>query len=434
MQIDMFPWQIDAINGMLEVDDNNRLRHRFALVSVGRQNGKTKGLLAPLIGWWLTYYAAQKGEPQNVMSTAHKLDVAEDVGNVLFPILEEQFGFETYRSFGRKEAFHAGGSRWRIVSSGESAGHGTSNDLVVVDEIWNVKPEVIEGGLLPTQTARPAPFAFFTSTAGSEESKFFIRWRERGMQQIEAGQPGRLYMAEWSPPPNVDPTERRWWSWANPALGYTITEQELEDKLEALERGEFVRHHCNLWTSSIGSWLPHGAWEALEVDDPMPAGGILAVDSNATDMRYVGVRVAQREDGRYQADTAFTVESQDEMWEQIHAVMRDRSVQLALTPGLAAICPLDLSRRMTIWGYQEINRYTAIVKGMILEGRMAHNGGMTLTEQVNRAVAGRTGTSITLTSQKSPGPIEQCRCMVAAAGMAAKPASNVRKPMIGMSR
>jgi hypothetical protein len=242
------------------------------------------------------------------------------------------------------------------------------------------------------------------------------------MQQIEAGAPGRLYMAEWSPPPNVDPTERRWWSWANPALGYTITEQELEDKLEALERGEFVRHHCNLWTSSIGSWLPHGAWESLEVDDPMPAGGILAVDSNATDMRYVGVRVAQREDGRYQADTAFAVESQDEMWEQIHAVMKDRSVQLALTPGLAAICPLDLSRRMTMWGYQEINRYTAIVKGMILEGRMAHNGG------------GRTGTSITLTSQKSPGPIEQCRCMVAAAGMAAKPASNVRKPMIGMSR
>ena len=105
-------------------------------------------------------------QPQNIMSTAHKLDVAEDVANVLFPILEEKFGFQTYRSFGRKEAFHEGGSRWRVVSSGESAGHGTSNDLVVVDEIWNVKPEVIEGGLLPTQTARPAPFAFFTSTAG----------------------------------------------------------------------------------------------------------------------------------------------------------------------------------------------------------------------------------------------------------------------------
>jgi hypothetical protein len=434
MGIDMFPWQIEAINGMLEVDENWRLRHRFALVSVGRQNGKTKGLLAPLIGWWLTHYAAQRGEPQNVMSTAHKLDVAEDVANVLFPILEEKFGFQTYRSFGRKEAFHEGGSRWRVVSSGESAGHGTSNDLVVVDEIWNVKPEVIEGGLLPTQTARPAPFAFFTSTAGSEDSKFFIRWRERGMQQIEAGEAGRLYMAEWSPPANVDPTERRWWSWANPSLGYTITEQELADKLEALDRGEFVRHHCNMWTSSIGSWLPHGAWEALQVDDPMPAGGILAVDSNATDMRYVGVRVALREDGRYQADTEFAVETQDEMWAAITESMKDRSVELALTPGLATMCPLDLSRRMTIWGYQEINRYTAIVKGMILEGRMAHNGKMTLTEQVNRAVAGRTQASITLTSQKSPGPIEQCRCMVAAAGMAAKPQSNIRKPMIGSSR
>ena len=77
------------------------------------------------------------------------------------------------------------------------------------------------------------------------------------------------------------------------------------------------------------------------------------------------------------------------MWAAITESMKDRSVELALTPGLATMCPLDLSRRMTIWGYQEINRYTAIVKGMILEGRMAHNGKMTLTEQVNRAVAGR---------------------------------------------
>jgi len=81
-----------------------------------------------------------------------------------------------------------------------------------------------------------------------------------------------------------------------------------------------------------------------------------------------------------------------------------------------------------------VTTHPAIVKGMILEGRMAHNGKMTLTEQVNRAVAGRTQASITLTSQKSPGPIEQCRCMVAAAGMAAKPQSNIRKPMIGSSR
>jgi hypothetical protein len=166
----------------------------------------------------------------------------------------------------------------------------------------------------------------------------------------------------------------------------------------------------------------------------MPAGGILAVDSNATDMRYVGVRVALREDGRYQADTEFAVETQDEMWDEVHRVMADKSVTLLLTPGLATMCPLDLSRRMEMWGYLEINRYTAIVKGMILEGRMAHNGKMTLTEQVNRAVAGRTQASITLTSQKSPGPIEQCRCMVAAAGMAAKPQSNIRKPMIGSSR
>ena len=89
---------------------------------------------------------------------------------------------------------------------------------------------------------------------------------------------------------------------------------------------------------------------------------------------------------------------------------------------------------MTDFGTRELNTYTAVVRNMILEGKIVHGGQMTLTEQVNRAVAGRTGATITLSSQKSPGPIEMARCMVAAAGFAAVPTASVRKPMIGSGR
>jgi len=431
--VELYPWQRLVLDGMLE-HENDTLHHRWALVSTARQNGKSRGLLAPLIGWWLTAGRLVRNGPQNVISVAHKLNIAEDIAKQLFPVLEDRYGFETYTSFGRMEAIHEDGSRWKIEAGNARAGHGTSNDLVICDEIWKLDADVIEAGLLPTQRAKRNPFALFVSTAGTEASRFFIRWRERGMQQIEKGEPGRLYMAEWSPPPNVAATDRDYWHMGNPAIGLgELTMQDLEDELQAPDRDNFMRSSLNLWTSAIGSWIPPQIWPALETTDPMPAGGVLAVDSDLDDMRYCGVRVAQRDDGDLQVHADFVVESISELWEQVEQVMEDPTVKLLLTPGIAALCPLHLQRRMDIFGQQEITRYTAIVRGLILEQRIHHSGQMALTEQVQRAVAGRHNATITLASQKSPGPIEQCRCMVAAAGLAARPAARVQKPQLGIA-
>jgi len=298
-----------------------------------------------------------------------------------------------------------------------------------------VQEVVLDAGLLPTQRARRNPLAVFTSTAGTEESRALIRWRERGIQQIEAGSPGRIHFAEWSPPPNVDPSDRRWWHMANPSLdlGY-LTMQDLEDGYNSPNRDAWLRTDLNLWTAAAGSWLPHGAWEELITFQEMPAGGVLAVDSDADGVGFVGVRVARRDDGKLQARSEFRVESLSAMWDTVVELLKDKTMALALTPGLAGLCPLDLTRRMTIWGQQEMTKYTAIVRGMILEGAMLHEGQMSLSEHVNRAVSGRSsGNTITITSARSPGPIEQCRCLIAAAGMSSKPAI-VSRAAIGMSK
>jgi hypothetical protein len=149
----------------------------------------------------------------------------------------------------------------------------------------------------------------------------------------------------------------------------------------------------------------------------MPVGGFLAVDSDSDGVGFVGVRVARRDDGHLQARSEFRVESLHAMWDAVHELLEDKAIALGLTPGLAGLCPLDLQRRMHIWGQQEMTKYTAIVRGLILEGHLLHEGQMSLEEHVNRAVSGRAaGNAITITSAKSPGPIEQCRCMIAAAG------------------
>lgn len=433
LNIELYPWQRQVLDGMLEHDDYV-LRHRWALVSTARQNGKTSGLLVPLIGWWLTDGRRVRGRAQNVINVAHKLSIAEDVFKQLGPLLKDRYGFKTYESVGRKEAYHDDGTNWRVEAGNVRAGHGTSNDLVICDEIWKLDADVVEAGLLPTQRAKPHPFALFVSTAGTEESKLFIRWRERGMQQIEKNEQGRLYMAEWSPPPNVSATDRQYWHMGNPAMGLgELTMQDLEDELEAPDRDNFMRSSLNLWTAAVGAWIPPQVWPALHTDDTMPTGGYLAVDSDSFDMRYCGVRVAARDDGHLQVRSEFVVESIVEMWDAIETAMADPDMTLMLTPGLFAVCPPELKRRAKDFGQREMATFTSLVRNLILEGRVKHNSQMALTEQVQRAVAGRTQTGITLSSQKSPGPIEQCRCMVAAAGFAAAPQAKIRRPMIGVA-
>ena len=429
---ELMAWQRLALDGQLQHDGSGQLDYSESLVSVARQNGKSYGMMA-LIGWWLTEMPGIAGKPQTVISAAHKLDRAFALFKELAPILEARFGGKINWSYGRNFVEFEGGTRWFVTAATPQNAHGASADLVCLDEIWSIGPEVIFDAYRPTMTARPNPLMSMWSTAGDESSKVMLQLREQAIHAIDEGRRSSLYFAEWSPPPGM-PDGPEAWAWANPALGTTITVDRLRRMAETPNRQAFIRAHCNQWISAAQGWLPPQLWAQLEVDDPMPEGGVLAVDSDLTDLRYVGVRVAPRSDGLLQAAVAFVVESADQMWAEVGRVLQDKGVRVALTPGLASFCPVDMQRRMVTFGTQEMNLYTAPVRNMILERRLRHGGQLALAEQVNRAVAGRTGATITLSSQKSPGPIEMARCMVAAAGLAAVPTANVRKPMIGSAR
>ena len=315
-----------------------------------------------------------RGEPQQVLSVAQLYTTAELLPLTLFPVLEERYGFKTFVSSGRMMAQHDDGSWWRVQSASPRSGHGLTADLLIVDELFAVPELVLDAGLLPTQRARRSPLAVFTSTAGTEDSTALIRWRERGIQQIEKREPGRIHFAEWSPPPNIDFNDRKFWHLANPSIGLGfLTMQDLEDGFNSPNREAWLRTDLNLWTSAVGSWLPHGTWENLKTDDPMPAGGVLAIDSDADGVGFVGVRVAKRPDNKLQAFSEFRVESLDEMWTEAHVRMQDKQLQLALTPGLHGLCPPELQRRATIWGQQEMTKYTAIVRGLIMEHKILHH-------------------------------------------------------------
>jgi len=413
--VSLMPWQRHVANCLLAHRKDTWL-NRIGLVSVARQNGKTI-LLRALLGYYVTIYAQRQNRPVLVITTAHKLDLAVSLFQDVAPLLKDKFGATVKYAYGRNE-LRLGNCTWVVRAATPSAGHGLSADLLLVDEVWGVSQEALDVGLLPTQRAKPNPLCVMFSTAGTEDSTAMLRWREQGLRAIDTGTDAGLYLAEYSPPPELDPMTLEAWRYANPALGYTITEQTLHVEAAAPNRAAFLRSSVNLWVQSDTGWIAPGVWAGNTTGDKPALGGVLAVEVSIDEGRYCAVRVNHAPDNKVIATVEFVVDTMAETWRRIEAMAAaDPKLVLAVTPTLDLHCPLSLQRRRLIWGYQEVTRYTAAVRQMILERRLLHTGETMLAEHVGRAVAGRTNGTISLSSQRSPGPIELARCMVAACGL-----------------
>jgi hypothetical protein len=347
----------------------------------------------------------------------------------LAPILEEYYGAKIVKSYGRYQATMPDGSKWWVKALKPNQGHGMSIDLVIVDELFDVNPDSVEGGLLPAQRARKNPLACFFSTAGTEESVLFQRWREAGIRAIDKGEPSTMYMAEWSPDPSLDPLHPGSWAWGNPALGYTLDMDTIRQESTNPDRASFLRASLNLWVSVVRGWIEPGRWPSLEYTGDVPNGGVVAIESSLDDSRYSATRCVNLSDGRVLVTVAFIAESITELWENVQELAKDPTIRFALSPTVDATCPPNIERRRVVVGYAELGRFTPLAKNMIAEARLLHTGEKLLAEHVQRAVAVRTDNTIVLSSKRSPGPIELARTMVWGIGMCARPVAS-SKPML----
>ena len=414
------PWQKLVLDRMLSFDENDDLVIRQALTSVARQNGKTT-IIKFLVLFWLVEMPKIRGTRQTIVSTSHRLDLACLLFDDLAPYLEDRFGAKISWSYGRCQATMPDGSRWFVKAPKPSIGHGMSIDLAIVDELFDVSELALDSGLVPAQRARRSPLLAMFSTAGTEASTAFLRWRENGLRLIDKKEPSPFLMLEWSPPPDVDPMLPENFGWGNPAMNHTLTPETILAESLGPDRGAFLRASCNLWISVARGWIETGRWPALEYEgEPPTTGGIIAAEVSLDDSRYFAVRANLLPDGRVVCSVAFTAETTVELWAKMLELAKDQTIKFAISPTIDQTMPPSFERRRIIVGYAEILRMTPVVKTMISEGRLVHTGETMLAEHVQRAVLVKTQGSIAVSSQKSPGPIELCRCLIWAAALASR--------------
>jgi len=420
------PWQLQALHGQLAHVDGELL-HRVSLCSTARQNGKTTALMA-LVGWWLTEMPKIRGQAQTVVTTAHRLDLAEMLYRELAPQLQDRYKAKSRNSYGRNQLTMPDGSRWLVRAANQSVGHGASIDLAVADEIWDISRDVLDSGLIPSMRARRSPLLSMWSTAGTEASAAMMKWREQGLRAIDKKAVTSFYFAEWSAPPDVNPMSPEAWEWSNPALGHTLEMSTIQAESENPDRAAFLRAN-NSWVATDKGWIAPGIWPQLHYQGELPRGGTVAVETSMDDTRYFGVRCVALPDRRVVATVEFMADTFAQAIEYCTTLALDPQIRFAITPTVDLHWPTSLERRRVVVGYGEILKYTPAVKNMINEKLLWHTGEAHLAEHVNRAVAVRSQGSIALSSQRSPGPIELARCMVWAAALTSRPMAS-GKPML----
>jgi hypothetical protein len=338
--------------------------------------------------------------------------------------LVEYFGAKAKNGYGIQSLTMPDGSRWWVRAATPAGPHGLSLDWVFADETWSLNEEAMAHGFEKTTRARPEPLIVNVSTAGTEASSYMRKMRTSAIRALDEHKSTSLYFAEYSPPPGADIDEPRWWGWSNPSLGSIISPEVLQAEYEDDEnRAAFLRGSMNLWVATDQGWLQPGQWDRCLTSDVMPDGGVIAVDHNPIESQFYCLRAAADSSGRVHVAPVFVVDSVTKMETEIKKLMEHKTLLLAITPSLAHYVA-DYPNRKTIVGHSEIMKYTALVRGFIVQDppRIAHRGEELLSEQVNRAVAVRHNNALQLSSKRSPGEITLTRCMVWAAAIVARPA------------
>jgi hypothetical protein len=294
LDLDPLRWQRLVLNRGLD-RVGARWRWRTVVVTVARQNGKSS-LLRALIAHRLV-----------TGGTVGALSAIRAVGKeVMFsPIadaftgrrLVDLFDATATRSNGNEAlSLRATGGRLVMPSASERGAHGYSLDLAIVDEAWSLKDYRVPQALTPTQIARPDPQLWVVSTAGTSESAWLRELVEAG--RLPGAADDRLALFEWAAPAELDPSDVAAWEAANPALGETITLDELGHAYAMAtspeSRGEFERAHLNRWTAGVEAIISAEAWRAclapeLRIGRELVFGFDVAHDRSQSSIAVAGI-------------------------------------------------------------------------------------------------------------------------------------------------
>jgi phage terminase large subunit-like protein len=329
----LLPWQHYVLSDMLSVNSDNNFIRKTNLLLVARQQGKTHlARMRILAGLFLF------GEKNIVAMSSNRnmaLDTFRQVANTIEDndFLKAQVRRIRYAN-GQESITLLNGARYEIVAATRDGSRGKSADLLYIDEVREVSEEAFKAAV-PITRARPNSQTLLTSNAGDAFSTVLNDLRERAMDY-----PSKTFgFWEYSAPlaARQDIRNRKYWAMANPALGYTVTEEAIEESIATNSIEATLTETLCMWIDSQVSPWTFGSIEACSVSDlVLPVGAMTVMAFDVSPSKRTGALVAgQIVDGKIAVGVMETFSSEvaiDEvkMASSIHDwAMKYRPLQIA---------------------------------------------------------------------------------------------------------
>ena len=264
----LLPWQEYVLKDMLTVDKKDMWIRKTNLLLIARQNGKTHLarmlILAHLLKW----------DSRNVLIMSSNRSMALDTFRQVAYALESNdhlkgFVKQIRYANGTESIEMLDGRRLDVVAATRDGSRGRTADFLFIDELREISEEGFRAAI-PTTRARPNAQTLLTSNAGDAFSVVLNGMRERALENP----PKSFGFYEYSAPQYCKITDRAAWAQANPALGYTITEEAIEEAIATSPIENTRTETLCQWIDSLASPWAHGILE--ETSDStltIPVGG-----------------------------------------------------------------------------------------------------------------------------------------------------------------
>lgn len=272
----LLPWQLHVGTDMLKVDSKEQFIRKSTLLIQARQNGKSH--FARML--CLAHLFKFNSKNVLIMSSNRSMaltsfrEMVYDIENT--PELMAQVK-QIRHANGTESIELLNGNRLDVVAASRDGSRGRTVSFLWIDELREISEEGFTAAT-PTTRAVANAQTLFTSNAGDAFSTVLNNMRERALSYP----PKSLGYYEYSANQycKIDLHSDEFWqeiSYANPALGYTITKENIEEAIATSSLEATRTEILSSWIDSLSSPFPAGIFEETSDSDLVIAPGALTI-------------------------------------------------------------------------------------------------------------------------------------------------------------
>jgi phage terminase large subunit-like protein len=427
LNVSFLPYQEYILKDMLTVDKNDMWIRKSSLLLISRQNGKTflaRMLILTHLLKWNTDVLIMSSNRSMALETfrqvANSLENSDHLKGMVKQIRHAN---------GTESIEMLSGARLDVVAATRDGSRGRSiNGLLYIDEVREISEEGYRAAM-PVTRAHANSHVLLTSNAGDAFSVVLNQLRERALDNP----PKSFGFYEYSAPQYCKIDDRAAWAQANPALGYTITEEAIEEAIATSPIENTRTETLCQWIDSLSSPWPHGILEETSNSElQIPPGGYTIFGFDVSPSRRnaslvagqilpdgkIGVGILQTWESAVSVDD-LKIAAEIKAWADQYRprqICYDKYTTQSIADKLAnAGCMVQ-----DISGQQFYQACGDLLNGLVTH-KVVHNGQANLLQQMNNCAAKVNDSAWRIVKRKSAGDVSAPIALAMVVSMLMKP-------------